>query len=168
MEYTQQYEYAKSVMQSFIQAELTLERNQDLSHEQSAMFQLFTFDPAMMAENNAWNKLYKLMFSNEANNGFAVRLRACAIEIESSLGTEFVKQLSANTLNAIVKASYNSIAKCEGYVHNTHDYKYYSELDNESVHKVFKMCPWIWIIPLGHSVYRPTLLRLITPAAKES
>ena len=168
MEYTQQYEYAKSVVQSFVQAELKLERNQQLDYEQSAMFQLFTFDPAMMTENMAWNKLYKLLFSNQQNNGFAVRLRACAIEIEAALGSEFVDKLRESTKHAIINSAYLRINECKGYVMQEKDRKYYRETETEHVNNVFIMCPWAWIIPIGHVVYRPTLLQLMATATQVS
>ena len=168
MEYTQQYEYAKSVVQSFVQAELKLEHNQQLDYEQSAMFQLFTFDPAMMAESMAWNKIYKLMFSNIQNNGFAARLRACAIEIEAALGSDFVSQLRDNTKRAIISSAYERINNCNGYVMVEKDRKYYSESESEHVGNVFIMCPWAWIIPIGHVVYRPTLLQLMATATQAS
>ena len=155
MEYTQQYEYAKALVHNFILKEMALEQNRKVEQEQSMMFQVFTMDPARLSEEDVIRKLTSMFESDE--NRFMVRLRACAIEIETALGTEFVHQFIENFKNSVIRDGSWKQDEWNGYAEKTEYHR--KELDKEikkNVEKLLNVYPWIWVVSIGFAIYTPS------------
>lgn len=160
MEYTRQYEYAKAVIAEFIRTEQELCKFNKIEHVDSPLFNIFTFDASMLAQKGATEKLLKLLSSDKETTGFVARLKGCVVEVESSLGEEFIDQLTKNMKRAIVDCGTDYVtATAEMLIGRNNQHKILTPTKVSCVEEVFTAIPWAWIIPIGHAAYRPSLLK---------
>lgn len=162
MEYTQQYEYAKKMISSFIvgEAKLLKDMNQDL--DSSMMNNLFTFNMCTLSLQGTMDKLEKSLGNQDSL--FLVRLRAMATEVATALGDEFVEQLIKNvkyglhqtcviTNDYIIVRSKLKIGRNPSEIIDVSSRKA-DAFGYENIENIFLRWPWFWIIVISEQVYR--------------